>query len=110
MSMVVFRTYLRQENVEEYYRTTKKLQEIAVSVPGFIAFKNFVAADGEEITIVEFESEETLKAWRDHPAHLAARKINDRFFTDYRITTFGEPLRDYGVKNNKPFGEVIPRD
>lgn len=110
MRTVVFRTYLRQENLEEYYPTTKKLQEIAVSVPGFIDYKTFVAPDGEEITIVEFESEETLKAWRDHPEHLAARKISGQFFTDYRITTFGEPLRDYGVKNNKRFGELIPRE
>jgi len=109
MRTVVFRTYLVQENIEKYYSTTKKLQEIAVSVPGFIAFKNFVAPDGEEITIVEFESEEALTAWRDNPEHLAARKISDRFFTDYRITTFGEPLRDYGVKNDEHFGEVIPR-
>ena len=43
--------------------------------PGYISHKGFFADDGERITIVEFEHEEGLRAWRRNPEHVAAQKL-----------------------------------
>ena len=40
---------------------------LASAMPGFVSYKDFSASDGESLTLVEFESEQTLLAWRDHP-------------------------------------------
>jgi hypothetical protein len=37
-----------------------RMHELATRMPGFISYKDFAAADGETVTIVEFESEETV--------------------------------------------------
>jgi heme-degrading monooxygenase HmoA len=64
-------------------------------MPGFISYKEFAAADGEGVAIVEFESNETLEAWRNHPEHRKAQERGRReFFDDYRIAVCS-PIRDY---------------
>ncbi|MBF6569965.1 MAG: antibiotic biosynthesis monooxygenase [Candidatus Binataceae bacterium] len=104
MRTVIFRTYPRSETKPEYYAEAERLMKIAVAMPGFIASKFFTASDGEEVTIVEFESDAALNAWRQHPDHVAVQKNSSRFFSDYRITVFAEPERDYGVKDNVRHG------
>ena len=45
-----------------------------------------VAEDGERVTIVEFESEEGMRAWATHPEHADAKKKGRSvFFTEYRV-------------------------
>lgn len=100
---VVFRTYTVEEARAEYYAAAEQLFKIAAAMPGFVAAKTFSAPDGEELTIVEFESDEALNAWRQRAEHLAAQKSSGKFFADYRITVFGDPLRDYGIKDRTPY-------
>ena len=55
------------------------------------------AADGEGVAIVEFESAETLQAWREHPEHRAAQAAGrERLFASYRIQVCSVE-RDYGL-------------
>jgi heme-degrading monooxygenase HmoA len=55
-------------------------------MPGFISIKTFDAADGERVSIVEFESEETHNAWRKHPEHLEAQLLGrKRFYSEFQI-------------------------
>jgi heme-degrading monooxygenase HmoA len=103
MRTVVFRTFPKEDNRAEYYATAAQLFKIAAAMPGFVAAKSFAASDGEELTLVEFESDQALNAWRAHAEHLAAQKSSGRFFADYRITVFGDPVRDYGVKDQQPY-------
>jgi heme-degrading monooxygenase HmoA len=102
MRTVIFRTFLVDEGRAEYYAAAKQLFKTAAAMPGFVAAKTFAAPDGEELTVVEFESDEALIAWRRHAEHLAAQKSSDKFFSDYRITVFGDPLRDYGIERKQP--------
>ncbi len=65
-----------------------KIHDLAVKMPGFIAIKTFAAEDGERVSIVEFESEETLLAWREHPEHKIAQKMGQTtFYSEYQIQT-----------------------
>ncbi len=103
MRTVIFRTYTREASRSEYYASASELFKLAAATPGFVAAKTFIASDGEELTVVEFASDEALNAWRNNAQHQAAQKSSDKFFADYRITVFGDPLRDYGIANGKPW-------
>ena len=74
---------------------SQRMIEIASSMPGFVSYKDFAAEDGEFVTLVEFESHETLAAWRNHPEHLEAqRRGREEFFAEYTIQVC-EPVRAY---------------
>jgi heme-degrading monooxygenase HmoA len=49
-----------------------KMSKLAQSMPGYVSHKGLTAEDGERVTIVEFESKETHRAWAENPAHRKA--------------------------------------
>jgi len=99
MVVVVFRSRLRKDIDEQALGTVgARMYEIASQMPGFLSYKDFAAQDGENVTIVEFESNETLAAWREHPEHKAVqRQGREEFFTEYHIQVCA-PTRDYAFK------------
>jgi heme-degrading monooxygenase HmoA len=55
-------------------------------MPGYISHKGFFADDGERVTIVEFESEEAMRAWRMHPEHREVRKLaRERYYSEFHV-------------------------
>jgi len=85
--VTVFRSRLRPESVAEYHETAERILELARSMPGFVDFKSFEAADGERVSLITFASMETHRAWREHPDHRAAQKMGrDRFYSSYDIS------------------------
>jgi heme-degrading monooxygenase HmoA len=86
MIVTVFRTRLNPGVQEEYSPMAKQMSELAQGISGYISHKGFVADDGERVTIVEFESEEALRAWQIHPEHgKAKRRGIESFFSDYKF-------------------------
>ena len=86
MIVVVFRSRLKPGVEQEIEPLGARMYELASRMPGFVSYRDYQAADGEAVTVVEFESAETLKAWREHPEHLAAQAAGrERFFESYRI-------------------------
>jgi heme-degrading monooxygenase HmoA len=86
MIVTVFRSRIKPQAQEEYLAWAARMSELAHSMPGYVSHKGFTAADGERVTIVEFETEEDLRAWADHPEHVAAKKKGrGSFYSDYRI-------------------------
>jgi heme-degrading monooxygenase HmoA len=87
MVVIVFRARLRP-NVDQQalVQLGQRMYALASAMPGYIAYKDFAAEDGESVSIVEFESQETLAAWREHPEHKAAQQRGrEEFFSEYRI-------------------------
>ena len=86
MIVTVFRTRLNPGVQEEYSPMAKQMSELAQGIFGYISHKGFVAEDGERVTIVEFESEEALRAWQIHPEHSKAKRRGiESFFSDYKF-------------------------
>ena len=86
MIVTVFRSRLRPDVREDYVTLANRMNEIARSMPGYISHKGFFAEDGERVTIVEFESEEAMRAWRMHPEHREAQKLGrERYYESYSI-------------------------
>jgi heme-degrading monooxygenase HmoA len=64
------------------------MSELAKGMPGYISHKGFLAEDGEKVTIVEFDSEETQRAWALHPEHVDAKKKGrTEFYSEYKVQT-----------------------
>jgi heme-degrading monooxygenase HmoA len=96
MVVIVFRTRLK-DGIDEQALTAlgERMFEIASAMPGFISYKDFAAADGENVSIVEFDSLETLIAWRDNPEHLAAQEHGrQKYFASYQVQICA-PVRSY---------------
>jgi heme-degrading monooxygenase HmoA len=86
MVIAVFRSRLRSEHADEFQRLAGRMLQIAQSMPGFISYKVFAAADGERCSIIEFASPELLQAWREHPEHREAQRLGrERFYEEYTL-------------------------
>jgi heme-degrading monooxygenase HmoA len=95
MVITLFRSRLRLEHEKEYAEWAARMHDIAIKMPGFISIKTFGAEDGERVTIVEFESEETMRIWREQPDHRQAQELGRKlFYSEYRIQVC-QPIRDY---------------
>jgi heme-degrading monooxygenase HmoA len=86
MIVTVFRSRLRAEAMDEYTEWAARMDELAKTMPGYISHKGFTAPDGERVTIVEFEDEESLKRWSRQSEHVEAKgKGRSDFYSEYRI-------------------------
>jgi heme-degrading monooxygenase HmoA len=96
MVVIVFRSKLREAvDPSPLEPIGIRLYELASSMPGFISYKDFAAGDGESLSLVEFESLETLEAWRLHPEHVEAQRLGrDHYFAEYQIQVC-TPVRSY---------------
>jgi heme-degrading monooxygenase HmoA len=96
MILIAFRCRPRQGVEADLERAGMRMYELASQMPGFVSYKDYTAADGENVALVEFESLETLQAWRDHPEHVEIqRRAREEFFTEYHIQVCNV-VRDYG--------------
>jgi heme-degrading monooxygenase HmoA len=86
MIITVFRSHVNPESLKEYATWAARMSELARKMPGYISHKGFAADDSERVTIVEFESEEALRAWSVHPEHVEAKKKGRAsFYAEYRV-------------------------
>lgn len=94
MILTVFRSRPRPDlDVEAVTKLGARMYELATRMPGFVSYKDFASEDGETVSIVEFESEETQRAWREHPEHVEAQRMGrEHVFSEYTIH-IGVPVR-----------------
>ena len=94
MVISIFRSRLRPEIAVEFGELAARMLELAEAMPGFVSYKVFASEDGERCSIVEFESPEHLRAWREHPQHREAQRIGrERYYEEYTLHV-SEPTRE----------------
>ena len=94
MVIAIFRSRIRSSARKEYDPLAARMLALAEAMPGFRSFKSFRSEDGERLSLIEFESEAQLTAWRDHPEHRQAQEIGrERIYSEYSISVC-EPLRN----------------
>ena len=92
MVVVVFRSRLRAENVEEFEAVAEEMLELAQSMPGFISYKRYTADDGERVSLHEWESAAHLQEWRTHPRHREVQEMGrSRFYAEYTSFVLDSP-------------------
>jgi heme-degrading monooxygenase HmoA len=87
MMVVVFRARRTPEgDGEEYMRWFQRMSELARAMPGYLSHKGYVAEDGERITLFEWETADTLRAWANHPEHVPVRQLGrEKFYAEYHL-------------------------
>lgn len=102
MIVTIFRNRLRPEHEAEYYPFAAQVRALAEKMPGFIAQKSYKSDDGERVSIVEFVSEETHRAWREHPEHRVAQELGrTKFYSEYHVQVCSL-ARQYEFPEAKP--------
>src|SRR5690349_16355238 len=54
----------------EWEQTFARMVALASEAPGCISIDGYAAPDGGDLAVVRFESEEALRAWKNHPEHV----------------------------------------
>ena len=70
--MVIF-TSLRTEVDAGYAEASQRMLELAAQQPGFLGVES-ARSDGLGITLSCWQSEEAIRAWREHAEHSAVRE------------------------------------
>jgi len=85
--VIIFRSRLRADvDLAELEAAGARMYELVSTMPGFQSMRMFNADDGESLTLVEFENEQTLLAWRDHPEHRAMQERGRaEFYAEYHM-------------------------
>lgn len=86
MVLILFRSRLTPEAGDDYHVMADEMLTTARDMPGFVDFKMFRADDGERLSVIRWENQETLKAWREHSRHKIAQAAGrDRWYQNYEI-------------------------
>ena len=98
MFLVVFRNRKRAGiDQAAYAAMAARMEELAARQPGFLAFKSYVADDGEVVALSEWSDEQAARDWGRDAEHLVAQgQGRCEWYADYtlfgcnnpRITTF----------------------
>lgn len=87
MYVTIFKSRLRPGVESDYGTRAEAVYQIAAQMPGLIAAQDYIAEDGERVSIIEFDTLEHLIAWRDHPEHLKAQQEGrDKYYASYSIS------------------------
>lgn len=84
--VVVFRNRLRQGVRAAFGPRASDVYALAERMPGFLGSKDFVAEDGERLSVIEFASAEELESWRVQAEHARAQgEGRSRWFSEYSL-------------------------
>jgi heme-degrading monooxygenase HmoA len=85
MIVILFRSKL-VDAPEGYAEMAQEMTALAKTMPGFIDMKLFKADDGERLTVVWWQDEETLKGWREQARHRLAQRVGrERWYEYYKL-------------------------
>jgi len=93
MVVVLFRSRLTAIAGDDYSQMAAEMLSTAQHMPGFIDFKSFRADDGERISVIWWQDQETLAAWRNHTRHLIAQQAGRSKWYEYYKIEVAEVVR-----------------
>lgn len=86
MIVVLFRSKLTEAAADGYSEMASEMLARAKTMPGFIDFKSFKADDGERLSVIHWQDEATLAAWRNDMRHRVAQQNGrDKWYEYYKI-------------------------
>lgn len=88
MYVVIFKAKVRQFD-DEYSQMAERMRELALTEFGCLEF-NAVTEGDQEIALSYWPSEDHIKAWKQHPEHLAAQQLGkERWYESYSVEIAG---------------------
>jgi heme-degrading monooxygenase HmoA len=96
MVIVLFRSMLTEDAGDDYKAMAAEMLARARVMPGFVDFKTYQADDGERVSVIHWESQETMRAWSDDLRHMVAQRLGrEKWYRYFRIEV-AEVVRSYG--------------
>jgi heme-degrading monooxygenase HmoA len=92
MIVVLFRSKLVNAP-DGYDAMAQEMEDLARTMPGFVDVKAYKAQDGERLTVVWWENEETLQGWRENVRHRVAQRLGREQWYDYYKIEVAEIVR-----------------
>ena len=103
MIVVLFRSKLvPTASTDGYDEMAQEMDDLARTMPGFIDVKSFTAEDGERLTVVWWQDEETLRAWREQARHRVAQRTGRERWYEYYKMDVAEVIRNRNFERPKP--------
>jgi heme-degrading monooxygenase HmoA len=104
MMVVVFRARRTLEGEGPAYKEAlDRMVKLARTMPGYISHKAYIADDGERLTLFEWASAETLRAWATHTEHVPTQQLGrDKFYTEYHLQVCELVRESRFVRNGQP--------
>ena len=109
MLIVLFRSKLTASAAADGYpEMADEMEALARTMPGFVDVKAFKADDGERLTIVWWQDEETLRGWREQVRHRLAQRLGREKWYEYYKIEVAEVVRQnaFESKARKPTDAV----
>jgi len=98
MVIVLFRSKMTDAAGADYAAMAQEMLDRARTMPGFVDFKSFKADDGERISVIHWESQETLRGWATDARHLVAQRLGrDKWYEYFRLEV-AEVVRSYAFE------------
>jgi heme-degrading monooxygenase HmoA len=95
MLVVLFRSRLTEQAGDDYGAMATEMLARARTMPGFVDFKSFRSDDGERLSVIRWESEDTLRAWKEDAEHIIAQRLGrEKWYQYYRLEV-AEVVRSY---------------
>jgi heme-degrading monooxygenase HmoA len=86
MQVIVFRSRMRPGAGQQLIAAGTRMYQLASTMPGFLSYKDFRAEDGELVSLVEFDTESNLRAWREHPEHRQVQaRAREALLSEYSV-------------------------
>ena len=86
MMIVLFRSRLRPEAGDDYAAMAEEMLARARTMPGFVDFKSFQAADGERLSVIWWEDEVGLRAWATDARHQVAQRLGrEKWYASFEL-------------------------
>jgi len=93
MVVVLFRSKL-VDAPEGYSEMAAEMEALARTMPGFVDVKAYAAEDGERLTIVRWQDQETLRQWREQVRHRTAQRMGREHWYRYYRMEVAEVVRE----------------
>ena len=96
---VIF-TAIRTAGDKGYSKTSARMEELAKKQPGFLGIESVENADGLEITVSYWDSEESIRAWKAHVEHLIAQKQGRKLWYEHYEIRIAKVERAYNMQTS----------
>ena len=94
---VIFSSRRNGQDEAGYAEAADRLFERVQQHPGFLGAESARGADGFGITVAYFDSETSIRAWREHDEHAAARARGRADWYDHFELRIARVERAYGM-------------
>lgn len=93
---VIFSSQRNADDDAGYGAMAERMVELAAQQPGFLGVESTRGADGFGITVAYWDSEASIRGWRQHAEHTAAREQGRRDWYDHFELRVAKVERAYG--------------